>query len=88
MSAFSSPLRAAPAAGAARMLRDVAPNDAADLPDGVARGLFVGVAGDLRVVDPSGAAVTLISGPSQYHPVEARRILATGTTADAIVALY
>ena len=88
MTAFSANGRAASQSGSIGHLASVVPNDAADLPDGVARGLFVGEAGDVAVVDPAGSTVILASAGSQYHPVLVSRVLATGTTAARIVALY
>ena len=80
-------LRASSQNGPARSLRDVVPDDDADLPQGPTRALFVGGAGTLRVMDAEGSVATIVSGMSQYHPVEVVRVLATGTTADSIVAL-
>lgn len=72
----------------ARRLIAVTPDDQNDLPEGVARSLFVGTAGALELTDGEGNRVRLVSGPSQYHPVRARRVLATGSTAGDILALY
>jgi hypothetical protein len=80
--------RSLSATGSAYTLRAVTPDDAADLPDGMARGLFVGAAGDVVLLDASGAAATLTSNAAQYHPIYVSRVLATGTTAGGIVALY
>lgn len=84
----SSTLRAAPAAGSASALRAVTPDDGADLPDGAARGLFVGEAGDVRITDGTGVVNRIVSGAAQYHPVQVARVHASGTTAGAILALY
>jgi hypothetical protein len=80
--------RAQSQTGPASLLRPVVPDDAADLPDGAARSLFVGGGGALAVVDISGRTATILSAPYQYHPIRVRRVLATGTTATAILALY
>lgn len=80
--------RAASAVGPATGLSPVTPSDTADLPDGATRSLFVGTAGSVAVLDMQGNPATLTSGPSQYHPVRVQRVLATGTTATGIVALY
>jgi hypothetical protein len=66
----------------------ITPNDAADLPGGATRGLFVGVGGSIAVRDLRGVDVVLVSGDAQYHPVRVRRVLASGTVASNIVALY
>lgn len=65
----------------------VIPADDADLPEGLTRGLFVGGAGELTVIDAAGGQVALRSAEAQYHPIRVRRIL-TATTATGIVALY
>jgi hypothetical protein len=53
-----------------------------------ARGLYVGVAGNVSVVPAVGAAVTFVGVPAGYIlPVEAIRVNATGTTATSIVGL-
>lgn len=70
------------------VIRPVTPNDAADLPDGLTRAVFVGVAGDLACVDATGQAFTITSGAAQYHPLRVARIMATGTTAAQLLALY
>ncbi len=74
----------------ARRLETVTPSDGADLPS-LAKALFVGAAGDLRVVpvaSPDGEAVTLKNHPVGYVAVQTRRVFATGTTAAHIVALF
>lgn len=80
--------RARSTTGSAHALAPVTPDDVTELPRGVARGVYVGGAGDLVIEDGAGAVVTIVSGDHQYHPVIARRVLATGTTATAILALY
>jgi len=80
--------RAQSSVGPAMTLAPVSPADDADLPGGSTRAIFVGGAGDLTVMDAGGAAVTIVSAAHQYHPIAVRRVLATGTTATAIVALY
>jgi|AACY02.3.fsa_nt_gi hypothetical protein len=74
--------------GSAVAMVAVAPDDHVDLPDGPCRGLFVGVGGDLCVHDMRGIAVTLVSGDTQYHPIMVKRVLASGTSAAGVVALY
>lgn len=80
--------RAAAANGPADAAIAVIPDDAADLPVGVARSLFVGEAGTVTLIDPLGNQVTLTSAASQYHPLRVRRVMAAGTTASGIIALY
>ncbi len=74
----------------ARRLQTITPDDGADLPV-VAKALFIGVAGDLKIV-PAGSidgdAVTLKNHPVGYVAVQTRRVFATGTTAGQIVGLF
>lgn len=77
-------------AAPARRLQAVTPADEADLPT-VAKALFVGAPGDLRIVpvaSADGEAVTLKNHPVGYVAVQTRRVMATGTTAAHIVALF
>ena len=69
-------------------LAAVTPNDAADLPGGLCRALYTRTGGDIVVQDRLGTTITLSSGAGQYHPIRVARVLATGTTATGIVALY
>jgi hypothetical protein len=74
----------------ARRIQAVTPADDADLPV-PAKALFLGAAGDLAIVpvaSPDGAAVTLKNHPIGYVAVQTRRVLAAGTTAAHIVALF
>ena len=74
----------------ARRAVAVTPSDGADL-SVWAKALYLGQGGDLRIT-PAGAetgeTVTLKNHPAGYVAVQARRVLATGTTAAFIVALY
>lgn len=80
--------RSAPSNGSADSFEAVTPNDEQDLPNGVCRGLHVGVGGVLHLVDAEGHVARFVSGTGQYHPLSVARVLAQGTTADGIVALY
>ncbi|MES2860857.1 MAG: hypothetical protein V4701_05260 [Pseudomonadota bacterium] len=74
----------------ARRIQTLTPDDGADLPV-VAKALFIGVAGDLKIVpvgSPDGVAVTLKNHPVGYVAVQTRRVHATGTTAGHIVGLF
>ena len=64
----------------------VTPSDAADLPN-VARALWVGSSGNVRVDTGGGDNVTFV-GVQGVLPVRVRRVYTTGTTATNIVALY
>ncbi|SEA64351.1 spike base protein, RCAP_Rcc01079 family [Rubrimonas cliftonensis] len=80
-------LRAAAVGAPARRFVSVTPNDAADLPGGATRAVFVGGAGLLAVVGAGGGEVELLSGDAQYHPIEIVRVLSR-TTATGVIALY
>lgn len=68
--------------------KTVTPNDGSDLPDGPARGLYIGSAGDLTVVMLSGSQCTFPNHPVGYAPLSVTRVLATGTLASGIRAIY
>lgn len=58
-------------------------------PDVICRSFFVGGAGNVVVIGADdSAAVTIISGANQYHPIEVKTFVKTGTTATSIVAMY
>lgn len=63
---------------------EVVPSDTDDLPH-VARALYVGGEGDVRVTTVGGDTVTL-AGLSGQHVLMVSRVWATGTTATGIVA--
>ena len=66
----------------------IVPNDTADLPE-IIRALYVGGGGDVAVRMAGGAQVTLANLPTgTLIPLRAARILATGTTATALVGLW
>ncbi|MCO6185531.1 hypothetical protein [Rhizobium sp. L1K21] len=65
----------------------VTPDDNTDLEE-VTRGLYCGTAGDIALRMQSGAEVVFTNvAEGSFLPVRASRILATGTTAAAIVGL-
>ncbi len=65
----------------------VTPSDSIDLPE-ITRALYVGDGGDVAALLQSGASVTFAAvQPGTILPVRVSRILATGTTATAIVGL-
>lgn len=66
----------------------VTPNDNADLPR-ASDSLLIGTAGTLTCIMVGGAGpVTIPYVPVGYNPLKVRRVLATGTTAALITALY
>lgn len=80
---YSTPSLSGPAAHAFA----VTPNDGVDLSE-TTRALYVGTAGSIAAVMASGASVTFGSIASgTVLPVRVTRVLATGTTASAILGL-
>lgn len=64
----------------------ITPSDTVDITGGILRGFYVGVSGDVAVIMADGSTVTwpaLAAGVP--HPIQVKRILATGTTATGIV---
>lgn len=65
----------------------ITPNDSADLA-ATTRGIYVGSSGDLAVITVSGDTVTFPNVPGgAIFPICVTRVLATGTTANNLVAL-
>lgn len=54
----------------------------------VARGLHVGVEGNIKVLTADNDNVSFIAVPVGFFPVHVRQVYATGTTASSIIALY
>jgi hypothetical protein len=75
-------------AGPAYKAAAVTPNNGADLPF-VARGIYVGVSGDIKIDSAFGDSAVVFVGVPQgtILPVRAKRVYATGTTATSLVAL-
>jgi hypothetical protein len=66
----------------------VTPSDSINLTT-EARAIYVGGAGNLAVIMKDGTTGTFTNVPAGYPlPIRATRILATGTTATGIIALY
>jgi len=65
----------------------VTKNDNSDLPEGVCRGLLVGVGGTLNLVAPDGREVGDVPVVQGYNPLFVKRVKAGGT-ADNVFALY
>lgn len=64
---------------------EVSPSDSVDLGH-VTRGLHIAGSGDLTVTMESGAKVTWRNLQTGHHPIRARRVWDTDTTATGIVA--
>ncbi len=73
-----------PAVGAV----SITPNDSTDLTV-TTRGIFVGGAGNISLVSADGNTVTFAScAAGSILPIVTKRVMATDTTATALVALY
>lgn len=70
-------------------LAAVTPHDTNDLTNGVCKALWIGVAGDVKVLAADDSdGVVLKAAPVGLLPICARRVYSTGTTATNIVAIY
>ena len=66
----------------------ITPHDSNELSN-VTRGLYVGVAGDVVVVTAGGDEVTLVAlAAGVFHPIRAKQVKLTNTTATDIVGVY
>lgn len=73
-----------PAVGAT----EVTPSDTEDLTE-ICRGIWVGGQGNIKMDMADGDTVTFIGAAAGVvHPLQARRIYATGSTATNIIVLY
>lgn len=64
----------------------VTPNDSADL-DKVAKALYVGTSGNIKVTNYDDTEVTFTNVPVGIFPHLVKRVHATGTTASGIIAI-
>lgn len=64
----------------------ITPNDSTVFP--VTRSLYVGGSGDLAVRMADGMTITFTAVPIGIAPFQVDQVLATGTTASAIIGLY
>ncbi len=64
----------------------VTPNDATEIP--TTRALYIGVAGNVTVTMAYGQVVTFTAVANGILPVQVTKVMATGTAATNIVALY
>lgn len=65
----------------------ITPNDSTVI--NTVRGIYVGVTGDVKVDMSDGSTVTFVGLSSGgIHPIAARKVYATGTTATGIVGVY
>ncbi|MGB0873594.1 MAG: spike base protein, RCAP_Rcc01079 family [Solirubrobacterales bacterium] len=64
-------------------------SDTVDLTNGPCRCLYVGVAGDVRILTLGDEDVTLGNlAAGMVHPIGARRVFVSDTSATGIIALY
>ena len=73
----------------------VTPSDTANIPsvgggDGVNNGcvLYIGVAGDLKVITSGKDEITFKNVPVGFFPVQVVKVFATGTAASEIISLW
>ena len=76
-------------AGPSQVFEAVTPHDSTNL-GAIARGLYVGVTGDVAAVPSGGGAAVLFKAvpAGAILPISVIRVNATGTTASQIVALF
>lgn len=74
--------------GSAQDAVAVTPSDTVFFADGVARALYVGVAGDVTLVTSGGNTVLFKAAPVGILAVACTRVNSTATTATNMVALY
>lgn len=68
----------------------VTPSDSTNIPDGPCTSLYIGTGGDVTLIaSADSTSVAYMNVPSGYTLlVQAKKVLATGTTATDIVAQY
>lgn len=67
----------------------VTPSDTVNFAQGICRGIYVGVSGDVVVVHGDDTTVTYKAmAAGVVHPIMAKRINNTNTTATNVVAVY
>ena len=81
MSAFSH------SSASATRAASVTPSDTADMARAPV-GLYIGGGGDVAVEMVGGGTVTFVAVAGAVLPIQPRKVLATGTTATGIIALY
>lgn len=65
----------------------ITPSDGSSL-SVTTRGIYVGVAGNLKVVTAGGTTLTFVGlGAGMVHPLRVTKVFATDTTADSIIGL-
>ena len=69
---------------------DITPSDSTDVSPGVCSAIYVGVGGDVAIYSLGSSTPVIFKNAvaGQILPLRARRVLATGTTATNLIALY
>lgn len=70
------------------MHREVTKSDTVDLPDGVARAIYVGGAGVIAIVDPTDTVINYTVVAGERLDIACKRVNSTDTTATSLVAWY
>ena len=73
--------------GAAHGAFAVTPSDTTEF-DRPVHALWIGTEGNVAVEHADGTTATYTNVPVGWHPVKARKVLSTGTTAADIIAVY
>lgn len=82
------PVTASRNAAPAEAAFDITPHNTNEL-ENYTRGIYVGTAGALKVDMVSGDTVTFTNiAAGVIHPIRARRVYATGTTASGLIGVY
>jgi hypothetical protein len=66
----------------------VTKDDAANLPDGICKGLYIGTAGTLKITGADGVDVAFANVAVGYLALKVKRVWSTGTAAAGIMAFY
>lgn len=88
-----NPMPTSVTGSAAKKVYAVTPHDTNDLANyailGATIGLYVGVTGNVAVVTDGDTTITFVGLASGIiHPIAAKKVLATGTDATSILAVY
>lgn len=67
----------------------ISTSDTVDLPQGICVAIYIGAAGNVKLITGLGSTVTFVGlNAGTILPVTASRVFATLTTASSLVALY
>ena len=69
--------------------KSITPDDNNDLPDGACRGIYIGSSGNVNMTDCYGNTMIFYSvQPGTVLAIQAKRVLASNTSATHLIALY